>query len=193
MFREQKAAFTFECLWTMFREKNFWDKVVSRGMLAHKNLIVAGDLNFTVSAGEVWGDTTHLDPLAGYFKDIFQENRLVDILPDEVVPTWRNGRSRCEGISKRLDRVYLSEDLLSNAGRHRSWVSYPYLSDHAHVLLQLENNYHTTTYPFKLNPMWLREDDFTLIVQEVWNDQLFLQESGAQRRLVWKLKLLKHE
>jgi hypothetical protein len=62
-------------------------------MLAHKNLIVAGDFNFIVNVGEVWGDTTHVDPLAGYFKDIFQGNRLVDILPDEVVPTWRNGRS----------------------------------------------------------------------------------------------------
>jgi hypothetical protein len=29
------------------------------------------------------------------------------------------------------------------------------------------------------------------IVHEVWNDQQFLQESGVQRRLVWKLKMLK--
>jgi hypothetical protein len=62
-------------------------------MLAYKNMIVAGDLNFTVSVGEVWGDTTHMDPLEGYFKGIFQKNRLVDILPANVVPTWRNGRN----------------------------------------------------------------------------------------------------
>jgi hypothetical protein len=68
--------------------KSFWDNVVDRGMLAHKNLLVAEDFNFTVSAGEVWGDTTHLDQLAGYFIDIFQDNMLVDIIHDELVPTW---------------------------------------------------------------------------------------------------------
>jgi hypothetical protein len=82
----------------------------------------------------------------------------------------------------------MSEDLINDAGRFRSWVAYPYLSDHAHVLLQLENNLHPTTYPFKLNSMWLKEEEFSTIVKEVWNDQQFVLESGVQRRLVWKLK-----
>jgi hypothetical protein len=85
-----------------------------------------------------------------------------------------------EGISKRLDRAYLSEDLLNNVGSYRSWVDYPYLSDHAPVISQLENNLHSTTYPFKLNPLWFREEDFSNIVHEVWLDQQFLQESGVQ-------------
>jgi hypothetical protein len=67
-----------------------------------------------------------------------------------------------ECISKRLDRAYLSEDLLNNVGSYRSWVAYPYLSDHAPVILQLENNLHSTTYPFKLNLMWLREEEFSI-------------------------------
>jgi hypothetical protein len=84
--------------------KTFWDKVAFRGMLAHKNMIVAGDLNFKVSVGEVWGASTQLDQLAGYFKEFFQDNRLVDIILDVLAPTWRNGRSGAESISKRLDR-----------------------------------------------------------------------------------------
>jgi hypothetical protein len=57
--------------------------------------------------------------------------------------------------------------------------------------LQLENNLYPTTYPFKLNSMWLKEEDFTSIVKEVWTDQQFGIEPGVQRRLVWKLRVLK--
>jgi hypothetical protein len=91
----------------------------------------------------------------------------VDIIPDVLAPTWWNGRARDESITKILDRVYLSEDLINGADRFRSWVAYPYLSDHAPVILQLENNLYPTSYPFKLNSMWLKEEDFTSIVKEV--------------------------
>jgi endonuclease/exonuclease/phosphatase family metal-dependent hydrolase len=135
LFGEQKVALSFKCLWPLFSDRKlFWDKVASRGMLEHKNLIVAGDLNFTVSVGEVWGASTQLDQLAGYFKELFQDNRLVDVIPDVLVPTWQNGRSGDESILKRLDQVYMSEDLINGAGRFRSWVAYPYLSDHAPVI-----------------------------------------------------------
>jgi hypothetical protein len=68
---EDKRQITFlNCYGPCLERKLFWDKLVSRALLAHKNLIVVGDLNFTVSAGEVWGDTTRLDPIVGYFKGI---------------------------------------------------------------------------------------------------------------------------
>jgi hypothetical protein len=51
--------------------KIFREKVNDSGLLAHRDLIIAGDINLIVSAGEVWGDLTLLDPLATYFKDIF--------------------------------------------------------------------------------------------------------------------------
>jgi hypothetical protein len=73
--------------------KLFWDKVAASGLLDHTNLIVVGDLNFTTNVGEVWGSSTSLDPLAGYFGTLLQDHHLVDFLPDDIVPTWRNGRS----------------------------------------------------------------------------------------------------
>jgi hypothetical protein len=36
-------------------------------------MIVVGDLNFTVNAGEVWGEKARLDPLAGYFQRVFSK------------------------------------------------------------------------------------------------------------------------
>jgi hypothetical protein len=70
------------------------------GLLRHKDLIMVGDLNFTTSPDEVWGTSALFDPLAGYFKTLFQKNCLVDFVPVEKVPTWRNGRAGDDSIAK---------------------------------------------------------------------------------------------
>jgi hypothetical protein len=46
-------------------------------------------------------------------------------------------------------------------------------------------------FPFKFNPLWIKDQDFIKMVQKLWSDPLYLQETGKQRRLVWKLKDLK--
>jgi hypothetical protein len=53
---------------------------------------------------------------------------LVDLAPDTLVPTWRNGRAGGAGIAKRLDRALVAESLLLEVGRYRSWVELPYIS-----------------------------------------------------------------
>jgi hypothetical protein len=93
---------------------------------------------------------------------------------------WRNGRTGVDSISKRLDRVLLSEDILASVGLYRSWVEYPFVSDHAPVLLQLEITPLFKAYPFKFNSQWLSEKEFNCIVHSVWNDQKFLKEEGKQ-------------
>jgi hypothetical protein len=88
--------------------RQFWEQVEAKGLLAQSDLILAGDLNFSMGIDEVWGATALIDPLAVFFKDLFANNHLVDVVPAEVLPTWRNGRSGVDGIQKRLDRVYAS-------------------------------------------------------------------------------------
>jgi hypothetical protein len=50
-----------------------------------------------------------LDKLADYFKSMIQDHHLVDLLPDEVVPTWQNDRHGVESIAKRLDQFLVSD------------------------------------------------------------------------------------
>jgi hypothetical protein len=126
-----------------------------------------------------------------FFKTFFQNNNLIDIVPGKVVPTWRNGRSGADLIAKRLDRFFISEEFLSVVGIYRSWVEYPFISDHALILLQLELPPLYKAYPFKLNPQWILEQGFIVMVQNLWNDPKYLGEDGKQKILVWKLKDLK--
>jgi hypothetical protein len=171
--------------------KAFWDSLDGSSLLAHKDLIIAGDLNFTTSSEEVWGLSTHVDSLAGYFKSLFIKNNLVDIVSAEVVPTWQNGRSGDDSIAKILDRFYVAEDLIASTLRYRTWVEFPFLSDHAPIFLEFGAGILAVAYPFKLNLDWMSDDSFVGMVRDVWSDLCLLLIIGAQRRLVGKLSLLK--
>ena len=97
----------------------FWNVVASGGLLSTPNLILAGDLNFTLSASEIWGAKAIVDPLGPTLSTLFSAHHLVDIAPSCAGPTWRNGRAGEAGISKRLDRFLLSDHLISCLPHHR--------------------------------------------------------------------------
>jgi len=85
----------------------------------------------------------------------------------------------------------VSENLLSSVDIYRSWGEYPFVSDHAPVIIQLEISPIFKAYPFKFNSQWLVDQDFTGLVHNLWKEPKFLIESGKQKRMVWKLKELK--
>jgi exonuclease III len=107
--------------------KLFWENLDRLGLLAIKDLIIAGDLNLTLSSKEIWGDKAKTDPLATFFTSLFTKNALVDLEPAELLPTWRNGRAGNSGIEKRLDRFLISEDLLNPSYLARAWIDLPYI------------------------------------------------------------------
>ena len=98
----------------------FWDKVLRGGLLSAPNLILGGDLNLTMNAVETWGRRAVLDPLVSHFKCLFDSVGLLDISPNIIGPTWRNGRIGDDGIIKRLDHFLLSSALIPSLKVHRT-------------------------------------------------------------------------
>jgi hypothetical protein len=117
---------------------DFWDRVKKDGILKEHNLILGGDLNFTISTREVWGSSPRIDPMASYFNQLFQEEGLIDVEPVKFLPTWRNGRGEQDFIAKRLDHFLINENLALSGYRYRTWVVNVKIFDHMPVVFQLD-------------------------------------------------------
>jgi len=111
----------------------------------------------------------------------------LDIKLDKIVPTWKNGHVGLDAIEKCLDIFLISKELLLEVKLHRTWVEYPFVYDHAPILLRLEDTNLYIPYPFKFHAQWLEEKEFNDLVKVTWTDQKYFQESNCQRRFIWKL------
>jgi hypothetical protein len=172
---------------------HFWNQLAASGLLSLPNLILGGDLNIILSADEHWGGPYLPGHSETSYKAIFAANNLTDIKPLSLAPTWRNGRSGNAAIARRLDRFLVAEAYLSSATCPSSWVEFPFVSDHAPILLQLTPPKLHRSTPFKFNHHWLERADYTALVHQVWRDNCFKAELNPQRRLVWKLQVLKQK
>jgi hypothetical protein len=95
------------------KKRPYWEVLASPGILSASNIILGGDLNFTLSIREVWGAHPRRNPLEGFFAHLIEEAHLVDFEPPNLTPTWRNGRKGEDGVTKFLDRYLIFESLLN--------------------------------------------------------------------------------
>jgi len=158
--------------------KLFWSSLADNGILSIPNLVIVDKLNFILSSDENWGGSFVSGSIEDFYRELFISKKLIDVKPPKLVPTWRNGRSGQDAIARRLDRCFVIEGLLSTAGLYKSWVEYPYVSDHAPFLIQLENSPLYKSFPYKFNADWLRDSDFVKLVHIIWNGPCFLVEGN---------------
>jgi hypothetical protein len=102
----------------------FWKLLAESGLLSLPNLILGGDLNIILAAGEHWGGPFLPGPTEASYRELFASNNLIDVQPPCLVPTWRNGRTGKEAIARRLDRFLVAEAFLTSSTFHpRGWSS----------------------------------------------------------------------
>ena len=88
------------------QKQDFWDRVKASGILNYHKIIMGEDLNFTLSAEEIWGTGRFSDPLRDNFRAYLENEGLNDIILVVLTPTWSNGRLGQVGIAKCLDRFF---------------------------------------------------------------------------------------
>ena len=128
------------------------------------NIIIAGDLNITLSQEEKRGGSLVRDPIREIVDEIILEWDLMDIKPASGKYTWNNKRLGPGHISARLDRFMVQDSFLLQ-GLNISSKILPFgVSDHKPILLEMAINKNWGPIPFKFNPLWEKHSDFLQIV-----------------------------
>lgn len=65
----------------------FWKNFLSKDLLLNRNLIIGGELNFSLGIAEAWGPSAREDPLTDFFTSALQNAKLIDVNIIKAKPT----------------------------------------------------------------------------------------------------------
>ena len=66
--RELDRAFTMLNIYGPYQDRlPFWEGLLKKSWWNNPELIVGGDLNFTIGKAEIWGDSARVDKLSDFF------------------------------------------------------------------------------------------------------------------------------
>ncbi|VFR01060.1 unnamed protein product, partial [Cuscuta campestris] len=145
---------------------------------------VMGDFNAVISSTKRVNCQTQS---AYYMTDLRQfriNNALNDANSSGLEFTWNKGEKWAK-----LDRVLVNDEWENM--QWDCWAEFrdmEAISDHCPVLLKLMNILNQRTRPFKFYNMWLKHENFDMVIRENWNQWV---NGTRQYRLCVKLKKLK--
>ena len=117
-------------------KKECWNTLESFLNSQHlENIIIAGDLNVTLTANEKKGGTLVRDPSREWVEDIILGWDLLDIKPAKGIFTWTNKRNGPGHVAARLDRFLVHSTFLDFGLLASSKILPHCISDHKPVLL----------------------------------------------------------
>eukprot|EP00253_Pinus_taeda_P024733 PITA_24733 len=146
----------------------FWERLFASEILDIDSLLLAGDLNVTLSPDECWGNCRKRDILSDRLRMEFINRKLVDVKPDQLKPTWENGRTGQAYIAKRIDRFFIKASMIEKWGMPYSSIANEFSSDHKPITLEWRELQYRREYSFKFNRIYLEDKSFNDVITNKW-------------------------
>eukprot|EP00253_Pinus_taeda_P024864 PITA_24864 len=150
----------------------FWDNFFASGILDMDSLLIAGDLNVTLSPNECWGNCRDRDPLSEKIRMGLLSRNLVDVCPVQLKPTWDNGRLGPAFIAKRINRFLIKVLMIEKWRMPYSSIANEYTSDHKPIILGWESFNFRKEYYFKFSRIFLEDESFIEIINKEWQEMM---------------------
>lgn len=170
---------------------NFWRTFPDFGLIQVDNIILGGDLNFSLGFSESWGHSAQVDSLSDTISSLLEEHQWVDITSARIQYTWTNNRSGDHSLSRRIDKFPIKEAFLSNLPRIRQWVGTGGISDHHPIFMELADVNQKIRSPFKFNASWLKDPSYIQMVTNFWQTNPILDNEDHAEWFIRKLTELK--
>ena len=148
----------------------YWENLLQADFMQFENLIIGGDLNFSLGLAESWGHRAQTDSLSGFFEGLLDDHNLLNIDSERIMLMWRNRRTRVDALARRLDRFLIRAPLLDLMDCICEWVGSGGYSDHSPLYLEIKDSNHKPHSPFNFNATWLTEVDLHEIVKDNWRE-----------------------
>lgn len=169
----------------------FWQKLLDSPILQAGNIILGGNLNFSIGFSESWGHLAQIDPLSDYFGQLLEDHHWIDLPSTKLQFTWKNNRSGDQSLARRLDHFIMKEGLCSLFPRARQWVGSGGISDHRPIFLEIEARQQAQNAPYKFNATWLRDPSYLKLITDYWNAHPISENTDPVNGLVRNLSEIK--
>eukprot|EP00253_Pinus_taeda_P032143 PITA_32143 len=169
----------------------FWQHLSNLSLTSLNNLILGGDLNFSIGYSESWGSAAQIDPLSEVMETLLDQAQLLDVPMIKPLPTWRNRRIGEVALARRLDRFVIKTQLLQLLSHYRQWVGSGGISDHSPIYLEITGPPIKPRAPFKFNSIWLQDPSFIEMVKTHWAHNSSPQHHSKAPGFYQKFLLLK--
>jgi len=97
----------------------YWNTLLDSVLFQQDNIILGGDLNFTMGFCESWGHAAQVDPFSETISTLLNEHHWIDMPMAKLQHTWSNNRSGDQSLARRLDRFLIKESLHNRIARIR--------------------------------------------------------------------------
>lgn len=171
------------------RRRSLWEELTSfRATLPNIPWILVGGFNCTLRPLDKKGVNEIFSRDMGKFNIFLLGNHLMEVDMKNGKFTWINRRLRDNLIQFRLDRFFLSQEVVGLFGAAMG-ISFPRTSsDHNPIMLEMGEKIVVFGSPFHFENMWMSHESLEDLIQRWWADPL----SGLKlSQCAKKLKFLK--